>query len=157
MSLIANVFFGAPGIGATHETIESEVTWGEPIVNGSFIVPSVIAASAVDSGNTPTTLIRPGMLMGNISGTKEWLPWDDAATDGSEVLKGVLLYSVGTQQFGAGVQRYLGAILISGQVKASKLLKAGNANYGIDGDVDEAAIRAAMALRRFELDDAIYQ
>lgn len=43
-----------------------------------------IASTARDSGNTPTTTLRPSLVMGKITASGKYAQYDDSATDGTE-------------------------------------------------------------------------
>ncbi len=53
-----------------------------------------VASTARDSGNTPTTTLRKGLVMGKITASKKYAEYDDAETDGTEVAVGILADSV---------------------------------------------------------------
>lgn len=164
MGLVNEVFAGMPGILDAVETPEMEVFWGREEVNRTFVIPAVIAAVTVDAGASPTSVLRPGLLMGYVPAgadpsAEQWTHWDDAETNGSEVLRGVLLYAANMSERGVAVQRYFGWIAIGGQLKSRKLLVPGNASHSIIGDGKEAAIRTAFASSgsAFMLDDEYQQ
>ncbi|KKL10910.1 hypothetical protein LCGC14_2551080, partial [marine sediment metagenome] len=43
-----------------------------------------IASTARDSGNTPTTTLRPSLVMGKITASGKYAEYDDSASDGTE-------------------------------------------------------------------------
>lgn len=143
-------FAGLPGIDALRETIEADFTWGNWEHNKSFVFPIMLDGSARDAGNSPTTILRPGLLLQADGTTKLWSQWATGAT-----LGGVLLYAAQTQMDGADADRWFGYALVGGQVQATKLLVPGQANYSIVGQGLEAEIRTAME-GRFWLDDIPY-
>jgi len=50
----------------------------------------IIDSTAVDAGNTPTTKLRKGLCLGQITATGKFAQYDPLAEDGTEVFKGVL-------------------------------------------------------------------
>jgi len=157
MGLFNEITQGLPGNLDAVESFEMEITWGRDEVNRTWVRPAVIASTAVDAGNTPTTHLRAGLLMGVVSATGEWKEWDSGETDGTEVIQGVLVQDASTSQRGTAVQQYGGWVMTGGQVMAARLLVPGAASHTIVGDGAEAAIRTALAAAGFTLDDTIYQ
>lgn len=158
-------FGNLPGIDDIRETIEGIITWGAWEEARFHIWPCVISGAARDAaqatpttpGNTPTDLLRPGLLMGVNNTTKLAMQWNAAALDGTEDIAGPLLYSVKmTDSDGSNRAKWHGWILIAGKVKASELIIPGETTKGIVGKAAEATVRAALA-SRFILDDLFYQ
>ncbi len=141
-----------PGISAIRETVEKEVFWGPWEYNRAFIVPTWLDGAARDAGGSPTTLLRPGLLLGMNSSTYKWSEWDATATDGTEKIAGVLLYAEYMQSQGSNQDKWYGYIAVGGNVKASSILVPGNASYGLAGDANEYYVRSLMA-PRFRFDD----
>jgi hypothetical protein len=114
-----------PGMGAAVETYEAAFRWG-PAGLG-LITPGWIDSAAVDSGNTPTYVLRPGLVLGIKTSTGTWINYSPTATDGSQVARGVLITAIVAQNFftGAAQQTFYG-ILVGGPVQAAKLI-------GLDG------------------------
>ena len=62
--------FGAPGVGALLETTERELLWGGD--TGKLVAiykNGIVDGSTRDSGNSPTTVLRPGLLLGKVTST----------------------------------------------------------------------------------------
>lgn len=144
-----------PGISTAIETLEREFVWGTWDVNRTFIMGTEIAAATVDAGNTPTTVLRPGLAMTYNKTAKQATQWTYSAT--GDNLYGFLLYSenmIGPG--GSAVDKWFGYVLVAGQVRTKDLIfdTAGtDYAYGnLVGDPNEAAIRAAVA-GRFLFDD----
>jgi len=145
-------FASIPGIEDVRQTVESEIFWGPFEYNRAFIVPCFIDASGTrDTGGSPTTLIRAGMLMGQIRSSKLLVEWNPAGTDGSEEIYGPLLYSQQTQLQGTDKDRWFGFCAVGGNVKAAKLLVPGASSAGIDGSAYEYEVVRQMA-GRFNFD-----
>lgn len=152
MGMDFSAFASIPGIDTIRQTVESEIFWGPWEYNRAFIVPCFIDASgARDTGGSPTTLLRAGLLMGMIRTSKLSVEWDVTATDGSEEIYGPLLYSQQTQQLGSDKDRWFGFCAVGGNIKASKLIIPGAATAGIDGNAKEYEVVRQMA-GRFNFD-----
>lgn len=125
MSQISSLFGNLPGMGTVVETYEAAITWG-PAYNIVWW-NGLISSAAIDSGNTPTYRLRPGLLLGLISATGLWTNYSPTATDGSEVASGVLAYGMTMQDYllGSTVQKFF-AIVVGGRVKGANLLNINN-------------------------------
>ena len=116
-----------PGMGTEVYEYEAAITWGpfERLWTGA-----AIASGAVDSGNTPTTTLRMGLVMGKIgtgANAGQWTNYSASATDGSNVAQGVLMFSLRMADVITGVvQPRFYAIMISGGVKAANLIGLDN-------------------------------
>ena len=109
-----------PGLTTSRETYESEFRWGSQF-QGVF-ASGLIDGSAVDSGNSPTYELRPGLLLGQVISTGKYKQYSPTATDGSEVASGILIEALRMQDFsGTAVDRFY-AVLVGGPVLATKVL-----------------------------------
>lgn len=142
--------FQVPGLSSQYDTITKDILWGRD--DWTWLTTALVSGASRDGGNSPTTLLRPGLLLGIITATKKWIQWDPTATDGSENIAGVLLADISAQILGANADRFMGLIAIRGGVKAASLIRGGNASYGIASDAYEAVIRKQMA-KNFIFDD----
>lgn len=77
-----------PGIDASVQTVENEYNWGPAFPWGCVGV--FLNSAAVDSGNTPTTVLRRGLVLGQITATLDYKQYDPTATDGSQFPVGIL-------------------------------------------------------------------
>jgi hypothetical protein len=142
-----------PGIHETVEVAEGQVWWGGD-ANRPVVVPVFLDGAARDNGNTPTTVLRPGLLMGIVTSTRKWKQWDPNATDGTEHIAGVLMYASQTQSNGADADRWFGYAMVRGGLKAACLIIPGSASPGINGSANELFVRALLTQSgRFILDD----
>lgn len=156
MAYYGSVFGGhmaAPGINAPLSNVENTFYWNNHYLNvfdkGSFV------SSAVDAGNTVTTVLRPGLLLGKVYSTGLLKEWNPSGTDGSQYIWGVLdnpglsmADSLGTAR-----ARFRGGLVIRGAVKPSRLLIPGQASFGISGNANEYLIRHQLQQRGFLLQD----
>lgn len=65
-------------------------------------------------------VIPAGCLMGQVTATKLWAPYNDALSDGTQTARGVLRTSVDTGTDAAG-KRYMGNLVIQGIIKSSAI------------------------------------
>lgn len=136
--LMTDTYGIAPGITTARETYENEFRWGSQF-QGVF-ANALIDGNTVDSGNTPTFQLRPGLVLGQIISSGKFTDYDPDATDGSEVAVGVLLEGLRMQDFtNTAVDRFY-AILVGGPVQASKLI-------GLD-------LHARQCMDKFIFDDS---
>jgi hypothetical protein len=135
--LRSDIWGAVPGLTTATETYESAFRWGQfgvGIITGGFI-----ASGAVDSGNSPTWELRPGLVLGQVISTGQWTNYSPTATDGSEVAAGILMTSLRMQDFqGTNQPRFYG-ILVGGPVQAAKCL-------GLD-------LMARQQMDKFQFDD----
>jgi hypothetical protein len=114
-------FGNVPGIGTTVETYESAPTWARhPML---LWAPGQISSGLLDPTNTPTTTVRPGLVLGIISATGSWTNYSPTATDGSQVAMGVL--GVGLPMldpFTNTTQAKVWGVIVGGPVQAAKLI-----------------------------------
>jgi hypothetical protein len=160
MSLFFNyeAFGMLPGINAIAENVVNAITWGPWEHNRAFIVPTLLDSAGRDLGSDPTDLLRPGLLMGCVTGTKKAKPYDHTGGDGTQNLMGVLLYDVKLQAGGTNKDRWFGFILVSGNVKSTSLI------YGVAastpgswiGGAQDATIRTQLSNNFFITDDGWY-
>lgn len=110
-----------PGITSAVETYEAAFRWG-PAGLG-LIIGGYINAAAVDAGNSPTSELRPGLLLGQKTADGTWTNYSPTATDGSEVAAGVLITAIRmTDIITLQAQARFYGILVGGPVQAAKLL-----------------------------------
>lgn len=141
-----------PGISTTYNQATKDILWGRE--EYAFYAPALISGAIRDNGNTPTTLCRAGLLLGQITSSGKLIQASPTATDGSQNVVGILPIDINAQLMATNEDRLFG-ILTSGYVKAKSLLIGGNASYGIAGDTYEAWARTQLA-PRFVLDDKPY-
>lgn len=142
-----------PGLTDRFTTISRAVTWGPQALQ--VTESGLIISTTTDAGNTPTTLLRPGLLLGRITASKKFKAWSPSAVDGSQFIAGVLLPDLNMTIAGVATDQFHGMILRSGCVKACDLLIGGEADYGISGTTSEYLVRSQMA-SRFLIDDSLH-
>lgn len=144
--------WGVPGIGADRTVTESEILWGaDQARNGALWKSAVIGSATVDAGNTPTNLLRPGLLLGINSTSNEYEDWDPNASDGTQNLAGILDTEIRTYDLDATARDRVFRVLVGrAPVKAAKLLVEGTA---LGSSADEWLARRMLNAAGFVLDD----
>lgn len=113
-------FLGVPGYSAAAETFENEFTWGKALTR--LIPGAQVSGAARDAGNTPTTVLRPGLLLGRIAASGLWKEYSATATDGSNYVEGVLMTGVrATDLDGNNANRFV-PVMVGGPVQAARLV-----------------------------------
>jgi hypothetical protein len=107
--------FAMPGMGSPSESTENEFLWGNR--ETAHFESGVIVSTATDSGATPTTVLRPGLLMGKVTSSGKWKQYDPAATDGSEVAQGILRNGVNMLDTSGSAADKAGVFVVKGFVK----------------------------------------
>jgi len=139
-----------PGIGTTITTSpEKVITFGPPswqldINNGA------IDSTAVDAGNTPTTELRAGLILGKKTADGNYYQWDATAVDGTEKARAILLRGLSMLSATGVVEDKSWYMLLAGGVKAADLLIKGSA---LVGHADEFAARRQLGAAGFVFDD----
>ena len=109
-----------PGLTTSRETYEAEFRWGSQF-QGVF-ANALISGSAIDSGNSPTFELRPGLLLGQTISTGKYTTYSPTATDGSEVASAILIEALRMLDFSNVATDRFYAVLVGGPVQASKIL-----------------------------------
>lgn len=118
--MMTDVYGLAPGMTTARETYEAEFRWGSQWLG--VIVNGIIDGNTIDSGNSPTYELRPGLLLGQVIATGKYKNYSATATDGSEVASAILMEGLRTQSFeGVATDRFYG-VLAGGPVQASKVI-----------------------------------
>lgn len=120
---ISNTQFTQPGFTTQTDIQQVDIWAADPRQDGRRMFNNGnIISSAVDAGNTPTTTLRSGLIMGVITSSQLWTTWNSTATDGSEIARGVLLVTTNMLDvFGVAQPRYE-AIATGGFVRADRIL-----------------------------------
>ena len=146
--------YGLPGLEAQVSTEDKTITWGrdELVIRRGEAIDS----TTTDAGNSPTTSLRHGLLLGKKTADGLLYPWDPTAADGTEYIYGVLAIDLNMALLGTAKDRFAGPVLIAGPVKGTQLLIPGQSSHGINGQNYEMLVRAQMTQGgRFILDDNI--
>ena len=143
--------WGLPGVGADLTVAESEILWGGDQSRMALLYKSdLYSSAALDAGNTPTTVLRPGLIMGRVTSTGELEEWDADASDGTQDIAGILDVELRMTDYqGTAADRVM-RNLVRGPVKARKLLIQGVAFVG---HADEFLARRQLVAAGYTLDD----
>lgn len=118
--LLTDSYAITPGLTTSRETYENEFRWGQH--SQGVFTNGLIDGSTVDTGNSPTYQLRPGLLLGQITATGKYTNYSPTATNGSEVASAVLIEGLRMQDFnGTATDRFY-AVLVGGPVQKAKLL-----------------------------------
>lgn len=143
--------FGLPGYGAAAYTSEREIIWGGDDMHiGILRRNSVISGTARDAGNTPTTVLRRGLLLGKIAATGELAEWNAAATDGTANVAAILNNELRATDFDASNTDRAFGTLLKAPLIANTLLIQGAAFVG---HADEYLARRQLDAAGCVLDD----
>lgn len=140
-----------PGIDAAKESMHEDPTWGSWDINRTYVVGTHLSATSRDAGNSPTTILRPGLLMGYDATNQVALPITDL-TLVSQDIWGILLYSE-TFKYAADVNKWFGYVITGGaQIRMKTIVASAAANS--PGDlVGNATIEAALDALGFQRDN----
>lgn len=119
--------FGIAGTGDSEATVEREILWGSD--NARLIAvrkSAIISGVTRDATNTPTTVLRPGLVLGLITASGKYKEYDPASTDGSQYASAILQIETRAQDFNANNADRCFGVYVSGIVRASRLI-------GLDG------------------------
>ena len=112
----------APGFAAALDAQESEVLWsgrrGQDLVATKKIT---LVSSAIDSGNTPTTTIRGGNVLGIADSTGKANTYSPDANDGRQIAVGILEHNQDMLVAGTASDRFT-QMLVHGLVKEGELI-----------------------------------
>ena len=143
--------FGQPGQTTIKTTDEAELLWGGS--EGQIQVLRLsknFSTTLADAGNSPTTVVRRGLLCGVIAASLQAVQWDATASDGSQYVAGVLpVELVSVDRYGVAVNR-VAPLFVNAPLKASGLRIKGSA---LVGHVDEYLARRQLWNLGCRLDD----
>lgn len=112
-----------PGSTGALESVERAVLWfGDNGQGGHYFKTANVDSTAVDSGSSPTSLLRPGLVVAKLDATNQWVEYDPDAADGSQEAAGVLIEELNMHDpvAGAAADRMF-RILVRGGVHAGEL------------------------------------
>lgn len=143
--------FATPGFGAALYTTEREILWGRDDQHLPLLYRnSIISGAARDAGNSPTTILRRGLILGLVTATGELEEWDADASDGTQNIYAVLNREMRAQDFDANNVDRAYSTLLGAPVIAAQLLIQGSAFVG---HIDEYLARRQMHAMGFRFDD----
>lgn len=136
---------GAPAYSAEHDL--QGMIYGSPH-HCLFLTHALIDGASRDAGNTDnTTVLRPGLIMAQVTATQKWKPFDNTEDDGTEIPRGILtLLGLNTQLDGSDTDRFLATIMVGGNVNPEALCIAATTAYGLPTTGAGLAVRKAFML-----------
>lgn len=137
------------GLAAVSESVETALFWG----NFPFLQQEGMKFSSAiaDAGASPTTAIRAGLLLGQLTTGGELEEWDADATDGSQDLIGVNAAEFSTLNvLATAVDKYPPQPIVRGAIRAASLLIQGTA---FTSHADEFVARNRLHNMGIVLDD----
>lgn len=139
-----------PGVYPSIQTTEANLVFGR---DSDLLMGNVqwIGSAQTDAGNTPSTTLRAGMLLGIVTSTKKLAVWDALATDGSQIYWGVLGYDISMLDSNGVAEDKNTQIIRKAPFVAGALFIKGVA---LVGHADEAAARRQMIQNGCMFDDA---
>jgi hypothetical protein len=145
--------FGKPGQGAAVFTNDREIV-AVGYDNLCLFKSVVISSAARDAGSTPTTVLRPGLLLGKVTSSGEFEEWDADASDGTQNIAGINRTDITVlDQYGTAVDRVPPSVYQRGVFMASQLLIQGSA---LVGHADEFLARRQLWNAGCVLDDDMF-
>jgi hypothetical protein len=143
--------FGVPGTTAAVFSSARNIFWGGDDSRIKIIrTDAIFSSSLADAGNTPTTAIRPGLLLAQDSSSGKLLPWKPDATDGTQNLYAVNEHElVMVDAYGTAADRAAG-VVVQAPLEAGSLLIGGSA---LVGHTDEYLARRLLSRMGCLLDD----
>lgn len=116
--------FAMPGMSDPLLTAENSFLWGP--IDAHRFDSGVLDSTTVDAANTPTTTLRPGLVLGRITASGKLKHYSPAATDGSQVPVGILAVELNMLDPNTGVAAdHQGRFCYFGNADPAKL-------YGFD-------------------------
>lgn len=145
--------FGKPGQGARVQTVEREIM-AVGFENQCLFDSIVVSSATRDAGSSPTTLIRPGLLLGKLTSSGEHKEWDPDGDDGSQYIAGINRTNVTIlDNYGTAQDRVPPGAYVRGVFAASQLLIQGSA---LVGHTDEYLARRMLWSAGIVLDDDLF-
>lgn len=135
--------YGAlPGSGTLSSSTEAQV-WSGP---QALQIPSTlpIKSSTTDAGSSPTSSLRPGLILGKKTSDGLLYVYSPTAVDGTEIAYCVLMEGISMLSSAGVVEDKMGHVLLGGILKASAIL-----------NLDTQARKQLVLSGRFFFDDAL--
>ena len=105
------------GYGASKTQEDNEYKLSDHGIKVALTVDS----SARDSGNTPTTTLRKGLVLGKVTATGKYKEYDNGVADGTETAAGILDDEVDLLDSTGAAADSQATMLVHGYVDESKL------------------------------------
>ncbi|MFW6158990.1 MAG: head decoration protein [Planctomycetota bacterium] len=127
------------GLGATESADPSEIRFTDHGRESTVAV--VLDAAARDSGNSPETTLRKGLVLGKVTASGKYKEYDGGASDGTETARAILADEVdlldesGTAVDTEGVGAFRGDFVASALIGLDADAKTDLAQCAFDEDL----------------------
>ena len=112
----------APGFQAAVESDDAELTWAGRHGQDQVATRKItLTAGTTDTGNTPSTTLRGGILLANVDSTGKAHTYSPDANDGRQIAIGILEKPQDMMVEGVATERFT-QMLVHGLVKESELI-----------------------------------
>lgn len=143
-------YTGLPGVRAAVQNVESEIYWGGDDSRIYILRQDAnLVSTAVDAGNTPTTYLRKGLILGKVTASGKLKEWNPDGSDGSEIAIGILDLDVDMLEYGAAADAWC-RFAVRGPIKAGSIRAEGTL---IGSSTDGYLARRQLAAMGFVFDD----
>lgn len=117
---------GIPGVNAAISTSDTEIYWGGDESRITVLrMDATIVSTAVDATNSPTTVLRKGLILGKVTATGKLKEWNPDGSDGSENIYGILDIEIQMlDTSGVAVDQWC-RVAVCGPIKASAIRAEG--------------------------------
>ncbi|OGT57674.1 MAG: hypothetical protein A3E01_02750 [Gammaproteobacteria bacterium RIFCSPHIGHO2_12_FULL_63_22] len=112
--------FAVPGFTTARENSEAEIFWGP--LELRHLHNGLISGAARDTANSPTTVLRPGLVLGLITASNLYAQYSPTATDGTAVARAIALLECRATDIDGNNQNRLMPIAVGGPIKAANLI-----------------------------------
>ncbi len=147
------VALGMPGVRAIRSTTETNLIWGGDDNKAAVLmVQAQMESALVDAGVSPTSDIGAGLLLGSQTTGGQHIQWIPTATDGSELLRGVLAFDFSTLDEDAVTEDHFMPMIVRAPLMAVNLTIEGAAFVG---HTNEFLARRTLQSMGCVLDDDI--
>lgn len=134
--------YGAfPGNGAISNSVEAQVYSGPTILQLFGTLP--IKSSTTDAGSTPTSFLRPALVMGKKTSDGLLYVYSPTAVDGTEIAYCILAEGISMLDAAGVAENKMGHVMMGGIIKSSAIL-----------NLDLQARRQLVLSGRYFFDDA---
>lgn len=111
-----------PGLRTKKSSDEAQILWsGRGGQDLAAVRQGTLASTSVDSGASPTTSLRPGLVLAIHGTSGKFLPYDPDANDGTQIAVGVLERGQDMLVDGVATDRFV-PMLVHGFVKEGELV-----------------------------------
>lgn len=140
-----------PGVFPALQTTEAQIWWGRET---DLLWDNIhyLLSTSTDAGNTPTSTLRAGLILGRVTSTQKFTQWDSAASDGSQNIWGVLVQDISMlDSAGVAEDKYAPILRRAPLIGGALFIKG----VALVGHADEALARAQLRANGCIFDDSM--